>query len=338
MISKIKIGFVSSPLNNQNKVRGVGYYTKKLYENLSKIKTLEVNLIKNWNLKIENYDLIHYPFFDPFNLTLKIFKQPTVVTVHDLIPLQFKKHFPAGFKGNLKWLIQLYHLRRAAAIITVSQYSKKIIHQITHIPLNKIFVTYLAADSTFKPINNKSYLQAIKAKYHLPDKFVLFVGDINWNKNIPSLVKICQHLNYPLVIAGSAAVQKNVPIHPWTKDLLWLQQQKYPLKLGFVPETELPALFNLATIYCQPSYAEGFGLPPLQAMACGCPVICRMATSLPEVVGSAALPFSIDSFQKFWQEKKIREKYIKLGLDQAKNFAWEKTARATMEVYVKINS
>jgi len=319
----MKIAIIGSPLQDGNKTRGVGFYTKNLIENLSGL------------VKTEDADLIHYPFFDPFKLTLKIFNKPTIVTVHDLIPIQFKKHFPVGIKGTIIWWIQLYNLHRATAIITVSEYSKKIIHQITKIPLSKIYVTLLAANDICKPIKEKILLKAIKQKYNLPDKFVLYIGDINWNKNVPALVKMCEDLKYPLVIVGSAAIKTDTPVHPWTKDLIEIQKNNYPQKIGFVPDDELVVIFNLATFYCHPSHAEGFGLAPLQALTCGCPVICKQVTSLPEVVGSAALDFTKENFEKLWNNKTVRDKYIKLGLSQAKKFNWQLTAQKTMEIYDK---
>ena len=325
----MKIAIIGSPLTDGNKTRGIGFYTKHLIENLKD----RVELTNT-----DNADIIHYPFFDPFKTSLKIFSKPTIVTVHDLIPIQFKKHFPVGIKGTINWYLQLYNLRRASAIITVSQYSKKIIHQITKIPLNKIFITYLGANNTDKQINDKKVLEKIKNQYNLPDKFVFYLGDINWNNNVPALIKICKDLNYPLVIAGSSAIQKNTPIHPWTKDLITVQNDTYPQKIGFVSDDDLTAIFNLATIYCQPSHAEGFGLPPLQAMTCACPVICNLKTSLPEVVDNAALPFEIESFKILWNSQKIRDKYVKLGLIQAKKFNWQKTAQKTIDVYAKYKS
>jgi glycosyltransferase involved in cell wall biosynthesis len=165
------------------------------------------------------------------------------------------------------------------------------------------------------------------------------VGDINWNKNIPSLIEICQELNYPLVIVGSSAVKQNIPVHPWTKDLLWLQSkvpENQALNLtGFVPNEELPVIYSLATFYCQPSYAEGFGLPPIQAMACGCPVICNLETSLKELYSSVSLSFKKENLKKFWNNSNVRKKYSNLGLNYTKNFSWEKTAQKTLKIYEK---
>ncbi|MCX6726205.1 MAG: glycosyltransferase [Candidatus Shapirobacteria bacterium] len=263
-----KIAIDVTPLSNGNSTRGVGFYTKNLIAALQKetktnpdFKNFNIQLVTDNNLN--SFDLIHYPFFDPFKKTLIPNDIPTIVTVHDLIPREFKKHFPVGIKGELNWQIQKRHLLKTDYIITVSNYSKFSIYKITKYPLDHIYVTYEAP--SFKvPKFNSSLAKKIKNKYHLPDKFVLFVGDINWNKNIPSLVKACLKLNYPLVIVGKSASKSDTPDHPWTQDILWLQKQAKinPLinLVGFVPDQDLPYFYKLATLYCQPSFAEGFGL------------------------------------------------------------------------------
>ncbi|MFA6361602.1 MAG: glycosyltransferase family 1 protein, partial [Candidatus Shapirobacteria bacterium] len=301
-----KIAIDISPIYDGNSVRGVGYYTDNLVKSLQ--QEIKINPdYKNWSIKLikkttsiksGKYDLVHYPFFDPFKLTLLLDKYiPTVVTVHDLIPLQFKTHFPVGIKGNLKWLIQKSKLKKVSKIITVSNYSKNVINQIIKYPLSNIFTTHLAADSSFKVINSSKELQFIKDKYHLPNKFVLFIGDINWNKNIPNLVKACLKFKYPLVIVGSSATSKNIPNHPWTKDIRWLQSLNSPdlIFTGFVPNEELSYLYNLATVYCQPSFAEGFGLPLIQAMQSGCPVAFSQDSCLPEIMDNSGISFNPNS-------------------------------------------
>lgn len=346
-----KIAINISPIFDGNSIRGVGYYTINLIDSLQKeiknnkeYKGWSIKLIKkNTTIKSGKYDLVHYPFFDPFNLTLSLDKYiPTVVTVHDLIPREFKKHFPVGIKGILKWLFQRNKLKKASRIITVSNYSKNIINKIIKYPLKKIFTTYLAADDSFKMITDIKKLESVRQQYNLPKKFVLFIGDINWNKNVPNLVKACLELDYPLVIVGSAATKKNIPHHPWTKDLLWLQSQNYPnlIKTGFVPDKDLPLIYNLATVYCQPSFAEGFGLPLVQAMQSGCPVAYSQDSCLPEIMDKNGLSFdpsSISSIKKtlqnYWDNPKIRQEYHLKGLKHAKIFNWSSTARATLAVY-----
>jgi glycosyltransferase involved in cell wall biosynthesis len=347
---KYKIAIDISPTQDGNAVRGVGYYTSNLISALQvEIKTnpnyknYQINLIKNWKLEIGNYDLIHYPYFDPFKLTLpQKTNIPTIVTVHDLIPRQFKSHFPVGIKGEIKWLIQKNHLLKVDKILTVSNYSKNIINQIIKYNLNNIFVTHLAADPTFKVISDSKKLNEIQKKYKLPKKFVLFVGDINWNKNIPTLVKACLKLKYPLVIIGSSATKKDIPNHPWTQDLLWLQSQHSPnlILTGFIPDVDLPYFYNLATIYCQPSFAEGFGLPLVQAMKSGCPVVYSQDSCLDEIMDSNGLKFDPRSqkdleekISQFWDDNDLRQKYTELGLKHSKNFEWKYTAIQTLALY-----
>jgi len=351
MDKKNKIAINISPTKDGNALRGVGYYTSNLVSALNKeiknnhlYKNYQIDLItNNNNLRSKNYDLVHYPYFDPFKLTLpRKNKTPTIVTVHDLIPRQFKQHFPVGIKGEIKWLIQKHRLLHVNKIITVSEFSKNIINKITKYKLNNIFVTYEGADDIFKPITTVKKLEEIKQKYQLPSKFVLFVGDINWNKNIPTLVKSCLKLNYPLVIVGSAATKKDIPNHPWTQDLRWLQSQKSSnlILTGYVPDEDLPVIYNLATIYCQPSFAEGFGLPLIQAMQSGCPVVYSQDSCLDEIMDSNGLKFDPYSqsdlkkvLKKFWNSQNIREKYVKLGLKHAKSFNWQQTALQTLALY-----
>jgi len=351
MNNKIKIAIDVSPLSDGNSIRGVGHYTNHLIENLKKevkknpdYKNWQIDLVtKTKDIQSKKYDLIHYPYFDPFKLTLPKKKStPTIVTVHDLIPIQFKKEFPVGIKGSIKWLIQKINLKKSSFIITVSNYSKYIIKDIVNYPEKRIFVTHEGADSSFKPIKDSVGLKNISDKYDLPSKFILYVGDINWNKNIPNLVKTCQSLKYPLVIVGSAAKRTNVEQHPWNMDLIWLQSQesKNIIFTGFVPDEELPIIYNLATIYCQPSFAEGFGLPLVQAMQSGCPIAFSNKTCVPEIMENNGLsfnPYSIKSIKfslkKLWNNPDLREEYSKKGIMRAKFFNWKFTAIQTLSVY-----
>ncbi|MBU4210202.1 glycosyltransferase family 4 protein [Patescibacteria group bacterium] len=358
-MKKFKIAIDISPTKNANSKRGVGFYTKNLVKYLQRelktnpeYKSWSLKLIKNCEakrshpkgekLKIGTFDLLHYPYFDPFQLTLPQKTVPTIVTVHDLIPRQFKKHYPVGIKGNVRWLIQKNRLKKVDYIITDSHFSKYAIHKITKYPTDQIYPIYLGADPIFKSIKNTKELEKIRKKYKLPKKFVLYVGDINWNKNIPNLVRACLSLKYPLVIVGSAATRKNVINHPWNQDLLWLQKTHHPLLTltGFVPDPDLAKIYNLATFYCQPSFAEGFGLTPLEAMQSGCPVCYSLQSSLAEIMdynGVFFNPKSLKSIKKALKKlmtsPKLRQKFSKLGQKRARAFSWKLTALQTLAVY-----
>ena len=352
-MKKFKVAIDVSPLNDGNSKRGVGYYTRHLVDALQKevknnpdYRHYQISLIEDPQSKTQNFDLLHYPYFDPFKLTLPKSDIPQIVTCHDLIPRAFKKHFPVGLKGEIKWLIQKRRLENAAYILCPSHSAKYQILDHLKYPAEKIYVTYEAATANFKPRNNKALLQKIAKKYNLPKKFVLFVGDVNWNKNVPGLTKACLALNYPLVIAGGAAT-KEVPNHPWTQDILWLQSQarkhqgtKKLQLLGFVPDEDLPLLYNLATIYCQASFSEGFGLTLVEAMQSGTPVAYSQDSCLPEIMdfsGEFFDPYSQASIRqalkKLWTSASLCRQYSLLGQKRAKFFSWQNTALSTLAVY-----
>jgi glycosyltransferase involved in cell wall biosynthesis len=371
MPKKYNIAIDISPLSDGNANRGVGYYTKQLVNALqSEVKTnplydnFSINLITNHSSLITNYDLIHYPYFDPFYLTLPTKKNiPQIITIHDLIPLQYPQYFPPGIRGKIKWYIQKNNACQSDYIITVSQYSRQVISKILHCPLEKIFVTQEAGDSYYQPKYNSFDKQRIIKKYNLPQKFVLNNGDINWNKNIPNLIDACISLKYPLVIVGKQALDVdqlkleepslarpvdlfryllNLP-SPQLKHITRLNNLfKDPLirRLGYVPDEDLPIIYNLATIYCQPSYAEGFGLSLVKAMQTGTPIVYSQNSSLPEVMADTGISFDpfnqhslIEKLKLLWNNKSLRLTQHKLCLNRATHFSWKKTAIQTLAVY-----
>lgn len=346
----MKVAIDISPLKSGHKFRGIGIYTKNLVEALSLIKApnFSIQLIESEEVP-KDCDLVHYPYFDFFFLTLPFKKtKPTVVTIHDCTPLVFPKRYPPGLKGKLKFLIQKFSLKGAKRIITDSCNSKKDIVRFLGIPEQKIDVILLAAGNKVKRITDKNFLAKLRKKFNLPQKFVLYVGDVNYNKNLPGLVKACRLVKVPLVIVGRQAVQKDFDsTHPENQSLVELlnlvKGRSDVLRLGFVEERELAGLYSLASVYCQPSFYEGFGMQVLEAMKCGCPVVTSDVSSLPEVVGKAALlvnPYKIEEIAKSLNivltDEKLRKKLIKLGLEQEKKFSWERTAGGTIKVYEKV--
>ena len=330
----MKIAINTASLSSASQNRGIGFYTSRLIAQLQTNPSLQ--LIKFEKKIPAGVDLIHYPGFNPFQFSFPLIHSlPFLVTIHDLIPLKFPSRFPPGIKGRLRWLIQRRLVLSAAAIITDSQSSQKDILALTELSPAKVHVIYLAADKIFmplKPIN----------KYSLPKKFVLYVGDVNYNKNLPLLIQVCLTNNFPLVLVGKQLVTKEFDRHhPENQDLLKVQSliQANPhqiIPLGFLPTEDLSLLYNLATVYVQPSLAEGFGLPVLEAMACGCPVLIGLADSLSEITGPAAGEFNETNLKLYWQSVALRLKMSQLGLTQAAKFSWEKTAKETIKVYESI--
>lgn len=330
----MKIAINTLPLSSGHKNRGIGIYTKNLIENITKFdKENHYVFFENVN-ELKSVDLIHYPFFDPFFLTLPINKPfPTIVTVHDLTPIIFSKDYPRGIKGEIKWKIQKYSLKSSAHVITDSDNSKKDIKKILNISPDKISVVYLAVSENFKLLDKGDWISEIKNKYHLKNDFVLYVGDVNYNKNIPGLFKAFSRVekkDLDLVLVGAAFE------NPAVFDKSQVPQNSKIL--GYIPEEDLIKLYNLAKLLCLPSFYEGFGLPVLEALSCGCQVVASDNSSLPEIGGEAV--FYCDPENPHNIALKITEainqpKDKKTLISQARSFSWEKTALETIKVYEK---
>ena len=179
---------------------------------------------------------------------------------------------------------------------------------------NKVFSIPLAAGKNYKKINDVNFLRTIKNKYNLPDKFILYVGDVNWNKNIEGLIKAAKKANIELVLAGKS------------------------FRLGYIPEEDLVGIYNLASCYVQPSFYEGFGLPVLDALSCGCPVACSNTSSLPEIGDKDVCYFDPNNMDDMANKIIMAMGGPRDISSRVKNFSWEKTAGETIKVYKQIIS
>lgn len=346
----MKIAIDISPLQTGHKVRGVGFYLEHLKNSLQKYHPENEYLSFILGEKLpEDIDLVHFPYFEPFFLALPIYKKfKTVVTVHDLTPIVFPNAFPRGIKGEIKWQMQRFSLKKASAIITDSKSSKNDVIKYVGVKDNKITVVPLAASENFKPLNDTLILRSIRVKYELPDRFLLYVGDVTPNKNLPRLVDAVKEIKVPLVMVGKSLVSEDYDRNnPWNKDLNRINElakgDKNILRLGFVPTEDLVGIYNLATVFTIPSLYEGFGLPVLEAMACGCPVITSKEGSLKEVAQDAAYYVDAYDFENIAQgikevfENENLQQELKIkGLENAKRFSWKKTAEETLEVYKRV--
>lgn len=350
----MKIAIDITPLEDRgvlnHKIRGTGFYLSNLKRSLLQYCSQHSYHFFTRGEKLpRNIDIVHYPYFDPFFITLPFFlHRNTIVTIHDLTPLVFPKNFPVGARGFLKWNIQKFLVKRSRAIITDSFNSKKDIIKYANISENKIQVVYLASGEIFKKITDITLLKEARNKYNLPKEFVLYVGDVTWNKNLPRLIQAIQLLDIPLVMVGKSLVQKDFDkTNLWNQDLIQAQKlaenNKKIIRLGFVSDQDLVCLYNLATLFVMPSLYEGFGLPVLEAMSCGCPVITTKEGSLSEIAGDSVYfidPYDTKSIasgvRKVFFDEKLKEDLSSKGLRQSKKFAWKKTARETINVYEKV--
>lgn len=339
MNQKIKVLIDQTRLITGHKARGSGRYIKNLTACLKKLNYLDI---------VESYSdspqAVHFPYFDPFFLTLPSrFSKPTIITVHDLIPIDHPKFFPKGVKAALKWQLQKQRLKKVDAIITDSNYSKSRISALTGIDEKKIFSIPLAAENSFKVIG-RNITEPVKKKYSLPEKFILYLGDINPNKNVLNLITAAQSFQLPLFLAGRAfgSVSKELDE---IKELI----KKSPNSkiIGEIEFThDLVAIYNLAYLTVVPSWDEGFGFPILESMACGTPVATSSVSCLPEVGGDAAVyfdPYSIEDISNKVNEiinfsNAQYKNLVKKSLVNNARFTWEKTAKKTLDVYDQVIS
>lgn len=340
----MKVGIDVSALNAMSKGRGIGFYTDNLVDALKKFTNLEIKVIENESEK-DNIDLIHYPFFDFFKPTLKVSSNiPTVVTIHDVIPLLFPKHYPPGIKGRLNLIRQKLALRKVKAIITDSYSSTEDVKKIFSVNSNKVFTVYLDCHDSFKKVEDQSKIQSVLIKYHLPSIYLLYSGSINWNKNLLNQTKAAIEAGIDIVYIGSGFEKKENLDHPEMKSFKqFVEKYSHNSKvhiLGFVPESDLLGLISGAKAVLYASFYEGFGLPILEAQSCGVPVITSKVSSMTEVAGDGALfvdPLDdkaiLSAIKKIISDQKFAADLVKKGFLNTERFSWEKTAQETVKVY-----
>jgi glycosyltransferase involved in cell wall biosynthesis len=230
-------------------------------------------------------------------------------------------------------------ISKAKLTLTISENSKNDIVSHFNVADHLVRVTYLAAAENFKVIDNSAYLNDFRIRHSLPDNYILFVGSIEPRKNLVGLIiafdKIKTKIKHKLVIVGGKG---------WLNSEIYTLIKKKCIEnrvifTGYVSTEELVAFYNLADLFVYPSFYEGFGIPPLEAMACGTPVITSDTSSLPEVVGEAALkvaPKDTDalasSICRVLNDETLQNKMIQNGLSRAKEFSWHHTAAKTLQI------
>ncbi len=364
----MRIGLITSSMDERR--AGIGYYSYNLVKNLTKIdkkndyvlihhyptndeiykenkeltipypriplrKTIGNNIILAWKLRSHDFDIVHdLSQISPF-LFSSHFKK--ILTIHDLTPILFSETYGLIHVFLQKHVLPMT-LKNIDMIITVSEHSKQDIINHLKIPEEKIKVIYNGIDGRFKPLKK---VDDVKEKYDIKSPFILYVGTLEPRKNIPTLINAFYELKkngilYKLVIVGGKGWKyKDIYEHV---DKLNLQREV--IFTGYVSDDDLPKLYNAADLFIYPSLYEGFGFPPLEAMACGCPVITSNTSSLPEVVGDAGMmvdPYDVDeianAMKRVLLDENLREEMIKKGLERAKKFRWENCADETIRVY-----
>jgi len=354
----MKIGIDAQTTMGQK--TGFGFYVKNLVENLKKIdKKNQYFLFKPkascdfsapkrfiWDqirisklAKEKKVDILHQPCF-----SLPLFYGGKIVaTIHDLIAVKYGEDIPFFSRMYFsKWMPLTY--KKADAIISISEHTKRDIIKYFRIPEEKITVIYEAANASYKKIDDQKGIGDVRKKYQTGDKYLLHIGTLNPRKNLLFLVDVFsevikKHKDYNLVIVGKEG---------WYFDQLYEKVKKLDLKnkirfTGYIDEKDKAYLYNGASLFVFPSLYEGFGLPPLEAMSCGIPVISSKTSSMPEVVGDAGILLSpndkkswIKNINNVLSDKKLQKQMSEKSLERAKYFSWEKCAKQTLKVYERL--
>lgn len=292
------------------------------------------------NKKKLNIDIIHSP--EDASLFVKLKNQKKIITVHDTIPFYFPNMFDFMTRYRYKILFSRT-LKNSDKIIADSYNTKQDLIKHFKIPEKKIKVIHLAANENYKPLKENE-INNIKQKYNLNYSFILYVGTLEVRKNISILLKSLyklkkQGIKHKLVITG----KKGWKYKSIFKIIEQLNLQKDVIFIGYVSDEDLPALYNAADLFVYPSIYEGFGLPPLEAMQCGTPVITSNTSSLPEVVGNAGImidPYDVvelaNNMHEVLVNVSLREELSKKGLERAKLFSWKKCAEEHLKIYEEV--
>lgn len=284
-------------------------------------------------------DLVHFPAFPPGFL----FAGKSVVTIHDATLWKYPETL--SWKGKLYFRpLTIRGIQKAAKVLTVSEFSRKEITSCAAIDESKVVNTGEAIAGDFKKISQLDKLKGAKQRLSLPDQFLLSVCSIEPRKNIGALLEAFNLLlskkripkEFKLVLVGRKAWGSSLV----EKKIHKLELENNILLLGHVSTEDLVLIYNLAQVFVYPSLYEGFGLPPLEAMACCTPVVASNVASLPEVLGDAAIlvdPKNVEeiagNIESLICDKELRESLVKKGLNRVKQFSWEQVAKKTVAVY-----
>lgn len=355
---------------------GIGTYTYELINSLNKIDKINkyylfmpeknkgnINLNKNFNIvntfqnTVSNFWEEINSANDIYNTNMNLYhipqngigiplrkKCPFIITLHDIIPYRMPETVSSKylkiFTEEMPKIIS-----SCDGIITVSDFSKKDIIKSFNFPEDKIFVTHLASENIYMPLSKRICKYFIEKNYSIHGNFILYVGSFSPRKNITGLIESFSKFisktkkDIKLVIAG----KQGISYDNYKKRSIELKVESNVIFPGFIPIEHMPYLYNAADLFVYPSFYEGFGLPLLEAMSCGVPVITSDATSIPEVVEDAAVkinPYDIDDMSnaiyEVYTNPDLRKNLISKGLLRAMNFSWDETARKTLDSYKQI--
>ncbi|MCP4230738.1 MAG: glycosyltransferase family 4 protein [bacterium] len=365
----LNIGYDLRPLQSPHKYRGIGRHCGDLLRSLrrrSKDVAFSFLAYEEPNFSFGDYvrlktqlkrksitallqtagtvasldvDLFHYHM----QITPLRNRVPTVITVHDTIIAWLGRKGTTS-KGRMLFGLQSRAARNADAVITVSRHSKTDITRYMGINPDRISVVYNGVNLSYRPVDDVS---DVRAKYRLPERFLLYIGALDYRKNPLGLLRIygkyAKSTNEPLPLVFAGKREYFRAIESYWNDIGFGLKRAQLLFTGYVDEDDLPRVYSAASVLLFPSLYEGFGLPPLEAMACGTPVIAYDNSSISEIVGEWGRLVENENEDEFAEslselvdDEGLRREFIEKGLRRAGHFSWDKAADKTIEVYKKV--
>lgn len=301
---------------------------------------VRIPLVMPWLVRRHKIDLLHVQYAGP-----PFMATPLITAIHDIsyerYPEYFSRREVLQFRATIPWTA-----RKARRVLTISECSKRDLVEIYGIQEDKVIVIYLGVSAAFAPLDSVDEGWKTVREYGASGRYILAVGNLQPRKNLVRLIAAYTRLrnNQPeirnkLLIVGKKA-WKHDPILEFARQTRWVDDIIFT---GYVPDKDLPVLYGCADALVYPSIYEGFGLPPLEAMACGTPVVVSDRSSLPEVVGDAGLkvdPFDVDAIAQsmavLLTKPEVARRFSTAGLERANQFRWADCARKTLEVYEEV--
>jgi len=320
----------------------------KIPFDLSKLKTVIIRekitpiwdqILLPLNIAREKIDVFLTPYFKaPFFLPSNV-----VLIINDLIPLFFPEEHRLFKRIYFRFMCGR-SARRAKRIITISENSRDDIVKFLRLPADKIRIVHLGVEERFRSPDIR--IEETRRKYALPQKFILYVGNLSPHKNVQGLIKSYAVLpvnlrkQYKLVLVAPKSGKYFSYIEKVIREMELAQDVLFT---GYIEDKDLPAVYHMSSLFAFPPLYEGFGLPPLEAMACGCPVVSSNTSSMPEVLGDAALffnPYNVEemslAIKKMLKDENLRDKFRQKGLQRAKRFTFEKMTNRILNVFESV--
>jgi len=333
-------------LGDVGRMKGFSFHKHgKIVKFASPIYSLKEQIL--YPFKIKKTDIFWSPHYNVPVVPVRAHRR--VVTIHDLNHLVFAKNLSMKQKVYARVM-----LRRAVhisdSIITDSQFTSSELIKYTRVQSNKLNMISLGVDTVlFRRIENKEMILNVQKRYAIPERYILYVGNVKPHKNLVRLVEALKKLlangtnNVYLVIIGrkEGFISRDTMLFSLLESDKMLKERVF--FTGFVQQEDLPVLYSLARVFVFPSLYEGFGLPPLEAMACGCPCIVSNSSSIPEVCGDAVLyfdPHDTDDLavkiSKVMTDESLSLELVKKGYRRIKHFTWEKTAEKHIKLFNEV--